>query len=65
LLLTAEPYTSFVTRILTNDERDRKKYNNLNNEHEKAVKIDSKIYSPGESSDSPEGLGFKRTGKIN
>jgi len=35
------------------------------NEHEKVVKIDSKIYSRGESSDSPEGFGFERTGKIN
>jgi hypothetical protein len=35
------------------------------NEHEKVVKIDSKIYSGGEGSDSPEGFGFKRTGKIN
>jgi len=35
------------------------------NEHEKIVKIDSKIYSRGEGSDSPEGFGFKRTGKIN
>jgi len=35
------------------------------NEHEKVVKIDSKIYSRGEGSDSPEGFRFKRTGKIN
>jgi hypothetical protein len=35
------------------------------NEHEKAVKIDSKIYSRGEGSDSPEGFRFKRTEKIN
>jgi hypothetical protein len=34
-------------------------------EHEKVVKIDSKIYSGGEGSDSPEGFRFKRTGKIN
>jgi len=35
------------------------------NEHEKVVKIDSKIYSRGEGSDSPEGFGFKRTVKLN
>ena len=35
------------------------------NENEKVVKIDSKIYSQGEGSDSPGGFGFKRTGKIN
>ena len=35
------------------------------NEHEKVVKIDSKIYSQGEGSDSPGGFRFKRTGKIN
>jgi len=35
------------------------------NEHEKVIKIDSNIYSRGEVSDSPEGFGFKRTGKIN
>ena len=34
------------------------------NEHEKVVKIGSKIYSRGEVSDSPEGFGFKRTEKI-
>ena len=54
-----------VARIVINDERCRKKYNNYINEHEKVVKIDSKIYSRGESADSPEGFGFKRTGKIN
>jgi len=35
------------------------------NEREKVAKIDSKIYSRGEGSDSPEGFRFKRTGKIN
>ena len=35
------------------------------NEHEKVVKIDSKIYSQGEGSDSPGGLRFKETARIN
>jgi hypothetical protein len=35
------------------------------NEHEKAVKIDSKIYSQGEGSDSPGGFRFKETARIN
>jgi len=34
------------------------------NEHEKVVKIDSKIYSQGEGSDSPGGFRFKGTAKI-
>ena len=35
------------------------------NEHEKVVKIDSKIYSQGEGSDSPGGFRFKETARIN
>ncbi len=35
------------------------------NEHEKVVKIDSKIYSQGEGSDSPGSFRFKETARIN
>jgi len=35
------------------------------NENEKVVKIDSKIYSQGEGSDSPGGFRFKETARIN
>jgi hypothetical protein len=51
--------------LMKNAERSIITYIYIYNEHEKVVKIDSKIYSQGEGSDSPGGFRFKETARIN